>query len=158
MNAVVNEYIMALHRKITPILCFIGNKFMAFLLVRDDVARLAGRRIPVYHPRLDVDIYDDVDLVHRFRFNRLIILFTNLDKTVVYNLKYEYVHVLNALNRECIQRIHDIIKDDIEPLSTHGRAASSMVKLLCALRFYATGSLQRVTGDTVGLSQSSVSR
>ena len=60
--------------------------------------------------------------------------------------------------RDGINRITEILRDDIEPQSIHPHNIDARTKILCALRFYATGSMQGVVGDTVGVSQKSVSR
>lgn len=105
------------------------NFSMAYLLLREHLARQAGARPRVYRTRVNIDDYDDVDLLQRYRFDR-----------------------------EGIMKIHDMVEDRIAPLSINSNNTSSLVKVLCALRFYATGSMQRVIGDTVGLSNNSVGR
>lgn len=72
-------------------------------------------------------VYDDKELYRRYRFDR------------------------NAINY-----ITDMIKDDISH-TKRNHALSALHQVLVALRFYATGSMQQVVGDTVGVSQPVVS-
>ena len=44
------------------------------------------------------------------------------------------------------------------PESNRGNPIAPQKQLLIALRFFATGSLQQVTGDTIGVSQPTISR
>ncbi|XP_055711456.1 putative nuclease HARBI1 [Phlebotomus papatasi] len=55
-----------------------------------------------------------------------------------------------------VSYINCLIKEDVE--ETRGDPLSSMDKLLITLRFYATGSFQRVLGDLVNIDQSTVCR
>ena len=52
----------------------------------------------------------------------------------------------------------DIVREDILNETNRSHALSVEQQTFAALRYYATGSFQLVTGDTLGLSQSSVSR
>ena len=51
-----------------------------------------------------------------------------------------------------------MVNDTLEPRSTNTTALSSLDKVLCGLRFYATGSMKFTIGDTHCISQSSISR
>lgn len=62
------------------------------------------------------------------------------------------------LNRECIINLCDLLCDDLERCTQRSGALSVTTQLLVALRYFATGSFQRVDGDLHGVSQSSVSR
>jgi hypothetical protein len=76
-----------------------------------------------------LDSYDDVDLFNRFR-----------------------------MPRQCIMQIIDLIFEDIEPSTLRFHAIPATLQTLCALRYYATGNFQTVSGDVIGISQPSVSR
>jgi hypothetical protein len=62
------------------------------------------------------------------------------------------------LPRHCILHLCDALKDDLERPSNRSHALSVPTQVLTGLRFFATGSLQRVDGDVHGISQPSVSR
>jgi predicted transcriptional regulator len=51
-----------------------------------------------------------------------------------------------------------MLQDDLESSTFRNRALTPNMKVLMALRFYASGSFQGVIADTFGLSQPSVSR
>ena len=59
--------------------------------------------------------------------------------------------------REGIEQITEMIAPDITSDSQNPLATTPLLKVLCALRFYASGSIQRVLGDTVGLSDTVIS-
>ena len=73
--------------------------------------------------------YDDNELFARFRFRR-----------------------------QDIIRIVDILRDDLKFAYMRKGALSPELQVLLTLRFYATGSLQIVAGDTVNVHKSTVSR
>jgi len=62
------------------------------------------------------------------------------------------------LPRHLVTELCDMLADDVQ--RSTGRSQSLLVstQVLAALRFYATGSMQRVDGDLHGISQPSVSR
>ncbi len=62
------------------------------------------------------------------------------------------------LSRECIIDLCEDPCEDLERPTRRNRALSVQDQILCALRFYATGSFQEVIGDRHGLNKSSVSR
>ncbi|CAC5388958.1 HARBI1 [Mytilus coruscus] len=62
------------------------------------------------------------------------------------------------MNRQCIMEVIDLIRDDISHEKMRSFAISPEQQTFAALRFYANGSFQQVTGDIMGISQSSVSR
>ena len=74
-----------------------------------------------------LDIYDDVDLVSRFRFRR-----------------------------NDIEIILRDIQDEIQHETDRNAALAPSLQLLIALRFYASGSFQNVIGDGFHVSPSTV--
>ncbi|CAC5362891.1 HARBI1 [Mytilus coruscus] len=62
------------------------------------------------------------------------------------------------MNRQCIMEVIDLIREDISHETMRSFAISPEQPTFAALRFYATGSFQQVTGDIMGISQPSVSR
>ena len=62
------------------------------------------------------------------------------------------------LSRHCIIDLCDLLAADLERSTTRSNALSVSTQVLVALRYFATGSFQRVAGDLHGVSQSSVSR
>lgn len=62
------------------------------------------------------------------------------------------------LPRHCILELCDLLKPDLERPTSRSHALLVSTQVLTALRFYATGSFQRVDGDVHGISQASVSR
>ena len=98
----------------------------------EDLMYLAGRRCPRRRRgRLDpMTEYDDEEFVNRFR-----------------------------LKKEAATYIVDTVGDAIQPTQIrNGMNLSAEQKVLVTLRFLATGNYQRVDGDLMGISQSSVSR
>jgi hypothetical protein len=92
--------------------------------------RRALRRERVFRDRTKpLDIYDDFELIDKYRFSR-----------------------------QSIMLICDMLQDDLESSTFRNRALTPNMKVFVALRFYASGSFQRVIADTFGLSQPSVSR
>lgn len=62
------------------------------------------------------------------------------------------------VTREIIFDISDLLTDDISPSTGRSNSIPATHQVLCALRYYGTGSLQKVGADLFGLSQPSVSR
>jgi hypothetical protein len=89
----------------------------------------AGRRTLRRERTKPLDIYDDFELIDKYRFDR-----------------------------QSIMMICDMLQDDLESSTFRNRALIPNMKVFVALRFYASGSFQRVIADTFGLSQPSVSR
>ena len=52
----------------------------------------------------------------------------------------------------------EILKDDLQRQTRRNHALSPTLKVLVALRFFASGSFLQIIGDTVGLPKSTVSR
>ena len=73
--------------------------------------------------------YDDLQLFERFRFRR-----------------------------QDIKQIVDMLREDLQIGYMMNGALSPELQVLLTLRFYATGSLQIVAGDTVNVDKSTVSR
>ena len=88
------------------------------------------RRPRLYRDRFHpLHEYDDVDLFQRFRFRR-----------------------------QDINHIVDMLREDLQYAYMRKGALSPELQVLIALRFYATGCLQIVAGDTVNVDKSTVSR
>ena len=62
------------------------------------------------------------------------------------------------LPRHCIIELCDTMTNDLQRPSMRSHALPVSTQVLVALRYYATGSMQRVAGDLHGISQPSVSR
>ena len=60
--------------------------------------------------------------------------------------------------RDSINHLADFLSDDLARNTARTHALSPHVKVLVALRFFASGSFLEVTGDTFGLPKSTVSR
>ena len=76
-----------------------------------------------------LEIYDDLELIERFRFNRRTIL-----------------------------QITKLLQDDLESSTFHNKAILPLFKVLISLRFVASGSFQIIIVDTFNVDQSTVSR
>lgn len=62
------------------------------------------------------------------------------------------------LTQDSVMELLRLIDDEINPPSHLNNSLSSLEQLLIALRYFASGSHQLVVGDTLGVSQSAVSR
>jgi len=62
------------------------------------------------------------------------------------------------LPRMCITELCDLLATELQRTTARSCALPVSTQVLVALRFYATGSMQRVAGDLHGISQPSVSR
>ncbi|XP_025018167.1 putative nuclease HARBI1 [Tetranychus urticae] len=62
------------------------------------------------------------------------------------------------MNKETFHVLLDLIKDEIEIFGKRNHPVSPENQLLIALRFFATGSFQIVSGDLIGFSQPTISR
>ncbi|CAC5403275.1 HARBI1 [Mytilus coruscus] len=92
--------------------------------------RRAMRREHVFRDRTNpLDLYDDLELVKRFRFDRQTIL-----------------------------QIADLLQEDLESSTLRNHAIPPVMKVLIALRFYASGSFQNIIADTFNIDQSTFSR
>ena len=60
--------------------------------------------------------------------------------------------------RESIEFLVELLRDDLETPTSRNHALSTIVQVLVALRFFASGSFLQAIGDTLGLSKSTVSR
>ncbi|CAC5403276.1 HARBI1 [Mytilus coruscus] len=88
------------------------------------------RREHVFRDRTNpLDLYDDLELVKRFRFDRQTIL-----------------------------QIADLLQEDLESSTLRNHAIPPVMKVLIALRFYASGSFQNIIADTFNIDQSTFSR
>lgn len=91
--------------------------------------QFAGRQRPIYRAKPNpLEGYSDFELIERYRFPR---------------------EVIERLVNEC---------NFEQPRNNRGRPVSDVSRVCAALRFYATGSFQRVTGDLGGMSQPTMSR
>jgi hypothetical protein len=61
-------------------------------------------------------------------------------------------------SKACVAELSDLIRGDLPVKASKNCAVPIELQLMTALRYYATGSYQIVTGDTLGLSQPTVSR
>ncbi|XP_063404190.1 putative nuclease HARBI1 [Mytilus trossulus] len=88
------------------------------------------RRERVFIDRTNpLDLYDDLELVERFRFDRQTIL-----------------------------QITDLLQEDLESSTLRNHAIPPVMKVFIALRFYASGSFQNIIADTFNIDQATVSR
>ena len=87
------------------------------------------RRPRVFRDRFELENYDDKDLFDKFRFCRQTILF-----------------------------LIDLLRPYIEFPTARSRCISPTLQVLAALRYFATGGLMILIGDSLGLSQPTVSR
>jgi len=62
------------------------------------------------------------------------------------------------LPRKCIVNLYDELNDELRRPAGRSSALSVSSQLLVALRFFPTGSMQRVNGDLHGVTQASTSR
>ena len=103
---------------------------VALFMIEEDENRRALRRDRVFRDRLNpLDVYDDVDILRRYRFTRPVLL-----------------------------EVIDLLEDDISPFTRRSHAVPATLQVCCALRYFATGTFQLGAGDMVGLSQPTVSR
>ena len=99
-------------------------------ILDDDDQREQGRRPRIVRERVDpLELYDDVDLVKRFRFRRRDIEFI----------------------------LHEI-EGELQHRSERNSALPPSLQLLLALRFFASGSFQNVVGDSIHVSAPTVCR
>lgn len=92
--------------------------------------RRALRRERIFRDRTNpVDVYDDVELYERLRFDRR-----------------GFVHLLN------------LIRNDIAHPTKRNKALSPEMQLCIALRFFASGSFQNLCGDTINVHKSTACR
>ena len=101
---------------------------MAALIHLQENYQLIRERID--RPRTHpLQLYSDIQLIQRYRFNG-----------------------------EGIRYITDLIRQDITPKGHNNNPIDPIDKVCTALHFLATGCFQRTDGDTLGISQASVSR
>ncbi|XP_064646160.1 putative nuclease HARBI1 [Lineus longissimus] len=92
--------------------------------------RRALRRERVFRDRLHpFDVYDDVDLIKRYRMPRPVLM-----------------------------QVVDLLHEDVAHPTSRSHAVPASLQVLSAIRYYATGTFQLVDGDTVNLSQPTISR
>ena len=102
----------------------------AVFFALEEENRRALRRERVFRDRLHpFDEYDDVDLLKRYRMPRPVLM-----------------------------QVVDLLHDDVAHPTKRSHAVSASLQVLAAIRYYATGSFQLVSGDTVHLSQPTLSR
>ena len=90
----------------------------------------ALRRQRVFRDRLQpLDIYDDVELIKRYRMPRHVLL-----------------------------KVIDFIRDQVEHPTKRSHATPATLQIITALRFFAECSFQLTSGDLSGISQPSTSR
>lgn len=62
------------------------------------------------------------------------------------------------LPRQLIMYLADLLAEDLQRKTNRSSPLSIVLQVMVGLRFFASGSFQNVLGDTVGVSQPSVSR
>lgn len=88
------------------------------------------RRDRIFRDRTNpLEMYDDIEMVRRYR-----------------------------LPREQILNLIDLLAPELDPPTDRSKSISATLQVFTALRYFATGSFQQVIGDTNGVSQPSVSR
>ncbi|XP_064633642.1 putative nuclease HARBI1 [Lineus longissimus] len=103
---------------------------MAVALLLEDENRRALRRNRIIRDRIHpLELYDDVDMIKRYRMPRHVLL-----------------------------EVVDMIGNDLDHPTRRNHAIPPTLQVLCALRYFANGNFQYVSGDLCGISQSSVSR
>ena len=66
--------------------------------------------------------------------------------------------IVHSTFAEGIEYITNIVRDDIEPVTNFGRPIPAKIQVMATLRYLGSASLQLSVADTLGMSQSSVSR
>lgn len=95
----------------------------------DGQQRVRLRRVRHYFERKDVlNIYNDAELVKRYRLDRAGILL-----------------------------VTDMVRDTLSPRTNRSKAITAEMKVLTTLRYLATGKMQMCRGDDLGLSQQAIS-
>lgn len=96
------------------------------LAAQEEMARRrAMRRERVFRDRVHpLEVYNDLELYKRYR-----------------------------LDRQTIFELVDAIGEELDPTTLRNNALPRELKVLAALRFYASGSFQQVTGYTIHVSQ-----
>lgn len=95
-----------------------------------DAIRRVGPRPRIYRVRENLfDKYDDVDFRQRFRFSK-----------------------------ETVMHLLEIVGPQVERRTNRSQPIPALLQLLITLRFYATGTFQKVLGDHANISQPTVSR
>ena len=87
------------------------------------------RKNRIFRPRFDVKSMNNSELQHRYRFSYQSIMF-----------------------------ILGLIQDDLQNQTRRSHAVDPLLQLLVASRYFATGAFFRLVGDSVGLSEATVSR
>ena len=106
------------------------SRFLRRDLLHDAMQRSLLRQRLFRDRNHPLEIYDDLDLYQKFRFRHASILY-----------------------------ITTLLYEDSDHPTKRNCAVPPVIQLLCALRFYATGSFQIVVGDsTAALSQSIICR
>jgi hypothetical protein len=92
--------------------------------------RTAMRRERIFKDRTNqLEIYDDLELIERFTFDRRTIL-----------------------------QITQLLQDDLESSTFRNKAIPPLIKVLISLKKIASGSFQIIIADTFNVDQSTVSR
>ena len=66
--------------------------------------------------------------------------------------------IVHSTFAEGIEYITNVVRDDIESMTNFGRPIPVKIKVMATLRYLGSSSLQLSVADTLGMSQSSVSR
>lgn len=98
--------------------------------VIDEQVRRYLRRQRIFRDRQNpLDVYDDLEIIQRYR-----------------------------LDRQSIISIIDLIKDRLERPTQRSVSLPVSLQVFATLRFLGSGTQQRLIGDTLGISKSSVCR
>uniref|UniRef100_A0A8W8HXN7 EGF-like domain-containing protein n=1 Tax=Magallana gigas TaxID=29159 RepID=A0A8W8HXN7_MAGGI len=105
-------------------------KMAAFMRVVDEQVRRDLRRQRIFRDRQNpLDAYNDLEIIQRYR-----------------------------LDRQSIISIIDLIKDRLERPTQRSVSLPVSLQVFATLRFLGSGTQQRLIGDTLGISKSSVCR
>ncbi|XP_053315964.1 transcription termination factor 4, mitochondrial isoform X1 [Spea bombifrons] len=89
----------------------------------------------------------------RRRRQRIFPVRVNLSEINEHDIKSRY-----HLSSDAIMSLYELIKDDLISTTKRSNAVPGIVKLLCALHYFASGSLQSTVAEVGGITQSTFSR
>ncbi|XP_063298481.1 transcription termination factor 4, mitochondrial isoform X1 [Pelobates fuscus] len=89
----------------------------------------------------------------RRRRRRIFPVRVNLSEINEHEIKTRY-----HLSSDAIMSLYELIKDDLISTTKRSNAVPGIVKLLCALHYFASGSLQSTVAEVGGITQSTFSR
>ncbi|XP_066454588.1 transcription termination factor 4, mitochondrial isoform X1 [Eleutherodactylus coqui] len=91
--------------------------------------------------------------LRRRRRRRIFPVRINLSEIDEHDIKERY-----RLNSDAIMSLYDLIKKDLISTTKRSNAVPGIVKLLCALHYFTSGSLQSTVAEAGGITQSTFSR